>query len=184
MDNVLNLLAGLLGVDPSTFLLLVGLVICVCNLLGRLIPDDAVGYLAVVRKVAKVLGLYLSNRVTTGVSVNDTARAVAGASGITVKSPGSPPVTSSVSLRSPATVAILAGIATLFLAGCTPVQLEATTSAVCQSVPLAQAALDSATQTGKVALAQRILDRVNQVCPSVLLALDVTQAIRLGAKVR
>jgi hypothetical protein len=181
MDSLLNFLSGVLGVDPATFLLILGVIVSVCNLAGRLIPDDAVGSLGVARKVLKVLGLYLSNRVASGVSVNDTARAVAGATAITSKSPGSPPVT--VKLRSPWIVAVLAGIATIFLQGCALSQVQATTAAVCQSVPIAQAALDSATQTNRVAQAQHILDYVNAYCPSVVLALDLSGAIRLGAKV-
>jgi hypothetical protein len=163
MDSLLNFLSGVLGVDPATFLLILGVIVSVCNLAGRLIPDDAVGSLGVARKVLKVLGLYLSNRVASGVSVNDTARAVAGATAITSKSPGSPPVT--VKLRSPWIVAVLAGIATIFLQGCALSQVQATT------------------QTNRVAQAQHILDYVNAYCPSVVLALDLSGAIRLGAKV-
>jgi hypothetical protein len=172
MDNVLNALATLFGVDPSTFLLIVGLVVCVCNLAGRYIPDDATGTLGVVRKIAKVLGLYLSNRVSSGVSVNDTARAVAGASAITVKSPGSPPITSKVSLRSPAFVAILAGIATLFLSGCAPAAVagvNTAATAVCAAAPLAQALYDSAVATGDTDKVNRVLNQLQAACPSVLL---------------
>lgn len=180
MDNIVNSVAGLLGISPITFVLLLGVVVAVCNLVGKLIPDDATGALGVLRQVCKVLGLYISTRITTGVSVNDTARVVAGIQ------PKSTVTGSSSTVRSPAFVGVLAvllGIASLFTTGCTPLQLESATSAICQSVPLAQNALDSATQTGRVALAQRILDRVNSACPGILLALDVSQALRLGAKV-
>lgn len=68
--------AGMLGIEPATALLIVGVVVSVCNLLGRLIPDDATGWLGVVRKVCKFVGLYTSNRVSSGVSVNDVTKAM------------------------------------------------------------------------------------------------------------
>src|SRR3546814_6946447 len=55
-------LAKLLGVEPSTALLIVGLLIALMNLGGRLIPDDATGWLGFVRKICKLVGLYASNR--------------------------------------------------------------------------------------------------------------------------
>jgi hypothetical protein len=180
MDSVVNYVAGALGISPVTLVLLLGTVVAVCNLVGKLIPDDATGTLGLVRKVCKVLGLYISSRITSGVTVNDTARVVAGVS------PKSSLGSSGSVLRSPELVglaAIFLGIAALFATGCTPLQLESATSAVCQSVPLAQNALNSATQTGRVALAQRILDRVNTACPGILLALDLSHAIKLGVKV-
>lgn len=180
MDQILNYLAGALGVDSTTFLLILAVVVAVCNLVGRLIPDDATGALGVFRKVAKVVGLYVSNRVTDGVSVNDTARVVAGVAPQSSVSPNSTTVRSPLAVG---VVAILLGIAALFTTGCTSVQLNSTTEAICQSVPLAQDALDSATQTKNVVLAERILATVNRVCPSVALSLNIAEALRLGVVV-
>src|SRR3546814_20516430 len=40
------------------------------NLGGRLIPDDATGWLGFVRKICKRVGLYASNRITSKLTVN------------------------------------------------------------------------------------------------------------------
>lgn len=69
--------AAMLGIDPATALLILGVVVSVCNLLGRLIPDEATGWLGLVRKVCKFVGLYASNRVTKDATVNDVAAQVA-----------------------------------------------------------------------------------------------------------
>src|SRR3546814_20802821 len=66
-------LAKLLGVEPSTALLIVGLLIALMNLGGRLIPDDATGWLGVVRKICKLVGLYASNRIRSKLTVNKIA---------------------------------------------------------------------------------------------------------------
>src|SRR3546814_20632306 len=66
-------LAKLLGVEPSTALLIVGLLIALMNLGGRLIPDDATGWLGFVRKICKLVGLYASNRITSKLTVNKIA---------------------------------------------------------------------------------------------------------------
>lgn len=72
-------LAAWLGVDPSTALLFFGIFITVMNITGRVIPDDKVGILGAIRDLAKVIGLYAPNRITSGVTVNDVARATIGA---------------------------------------------------------------------------------------------------------
>jgi hypothetical protein len=173
MDSIINSIAASLGIDPTTLVLLLGVLVAFCNLAGRVIPDDATGWLGGVRKICKVVGLYVSNRVISGVSVNDTARAVAGASAITSKAPGSPPVT--VKLRSPAIVAILAGIATLLLSGCAPAAIAGVNSAataVCTSAPLAQALYNSAVASGDHDRVNKILNELQAACPSVLILIQ------------
>lgn len=71
-------LASRYGIDPITMLAILGLVVALSNVIGRLIPDDAVGTLGFIRKVAKAIGLYVSNRVSSGVSVNQVAKAAIG----------------------------------------------------------------------------------------------------------
>src|SRR3546814_7803216 len=66
-------LANLLGVEPSTALLIVCLLIALMNLGGRFIPDDATGWLGFVRKICKLVGLYASNRITSKLTVNKIA---------------------------------------------------------------------------------------------------------------
>lgn len=65
------------GIDGTTLLATLAFVSIICRLVGNLIPDDKKGWLGVVRNVCQILGLYASNRLTSGVSVNDVARVVA-----------------------------------------------------------------------------------------------------------
>jgi hypothetical protein len=39
----------------------VAVIIAVAQFIGKIIPDTATGFLGVVRKIAKVIGLYVSN---------------------------------------------------------------------------------------------------------------------------
>lgn len=76
MENLIPLIPGLLGIDTATFYATLGVIITIANLIGRIIPDSATGPLGIVRQVAKVLGLYVGNRISPLVSANDVARAV------------------------------------------------------------------------------------------------------------
>lgn len=67
--------AKFFNLDPATVIFYLTLVVLIANLVGRLIPDDVTGFMGTVRNVAKVLGAYTPNRITSGVSVNDVARA-------------------------------------------------------------------------------------------------------------
>ncbi len=69
--------AGLLGVEPSTALLLVLLISAAGNLIGRWIPDDRTGLLGLIRDAGKVVGLYAANRVSPGVTIADVAKQLA-----------------------------------------------------------------------------------------------------------
>lgn len=70
-------LAQALGIEPATALLIVGLVMALANLAGRLIPDDKTGVLGVIRAACKIIGLYASNRIATGLTVNQIASTTA-----------------------------------------------------------------------------------------------------------
>lgn len=156
MDQILNYLAGVLGVDQPTFLLILGVIIAVSNLIGKLIPDDQTGALGVVRKVAKVLGLYVSSRVTKGVSVTDTAKVVA----------------DRYKIQSPWYIGIVAILFTLFfLSACTAAQKErvnSTLGTICTSTPLAQALYNGALASHDNARVNEILNYLQAACPAVL----------------
>lgn len=169
MDSIVNSVAGMLGISPVTLILLLGVVVAVCNLVGKLIPDDATGTLGLIRKVCKVLGLYVSTHITSGVTVNDTARVVANLQPkSTVTNPGS-------TVRSPAFVgvaAVLLGIATMFLGGCAAATLAGVNQAatlVCTSAPIAQALYNSAVATGDGDRINKVLSDLQASCPGVLL---------------
>lgn len=77
MDQILNGIASELGLSATTVVLLMFIVSKGADLVGRLIPDDATGWKGFVRKAAKVVGVYVGNRVTQGVSTNDVAKTLA-----------------------------------------------------------------------------------------------------------
>jgi hypothetical protein len=77
MDDLVNFLAGLLGVSPAVLPLILAVIVALANLAGKLIPDSATGPLGILRKVCKIVGLYITNRVTPNVSTGDVTRALA-----------------------------------------------------------------------------------------------------------
>lgn len=68
-----------LGIHPSTLLFLIGFVMANAHIIGKLIPDDAVGWKGYVREVCKIIGMAVSNRVTSGVSTAAVVRTIVGA---------------------------------------------------------------------------------------------------------
>lgn len=74
MNDILAALSQLTGLQPATLVLLGGVIITVSNALSRLIPDDATGFLGFVRSVTKLIGVNISSRVTSGVTISDVAR--------------------------------------------------------------------------------------------------------------
>lgn len=64
------------GLDADTLFGLLAFGMLLSQLVAKLIPDDATGILGLVRKIAKVLGAYASNRVKAGVSVNDLSKTI------------------------------------------------------------------------------------------------------------
>lgn len=77
MDDIINSLAALFGAEPATIAALIPLFILACNVIARLIPDDATGWLGFANKLFKFLGAQVSNRVASGVTVNDVVAVVA-----------------------------------------------------------------------------------------------------------
>lgn len=71
-------IARLLGVDESDLVLGIGLLVAASNIVSRLIPDNAIGWLATLRTVAKFIGLHVQNRVAQGVKTSDVVKAVVG----------------------------------------------------------------------------------------------------------
>lgn len=76
MEELIPPIAQMLGIEPATALLGVGLIVTAANIAGRLIPDDATGALGTIRKAAKFIGLVVPNRIARGVSVDEVAKAV------------------------------------------------------------------------------------------------------------
>lgn len=61
MDTVMQILESITGLSGEATVLLVGVVVAVANLVGKLIPDTAPGALGLIRKIAKFVGLYVTN---------------------------------------------------------------------------------------------------------------------------
>lgn len=78
MELAINALFDSLGLDVTKTLLVMVTVSLVSGLIGRLIPDDATGLRGLIRDAAKILGLYASNRITHGVTVNQAVEASIG----------------------------------------------------------------------------------------------------------
>jgi len=57
MEDILNVI----GLSPSAIGVIIGAVI-LFERIGKAIPDEAVGVLGMIRKVAKVLGGYVENQ--------------------------------------------------------------------------------------------------------------------------
>jgi hypothetical protein len=76
VENIVDLLPALLGIPADRFYTFLIILVTVANLVGRAIPDSATGVLGGVRKVAKIVGLYVGNRISPTVSANDVARAI------------------------------------------------------------------------------------------------------------
>lgn len=75
MDEFLVTLSQMLGIDQQTIAMLLPLLVIVCGSLGKLIPDSATGFLGILRKILKVIGLYTTNRVQPGITTTDVANA-------------------------------------------------------------------------------------------------------------
>ena len=85
ISNLAPEIAKLFGVQPSTLVLLIMIITTAANAGARLIPSDATGFLGGLRKVCSIVGVYVQNRVTSGVTVTDVAKAALDTQPITGK---------------------------------------------------------------------------------------------------
>lgn len=76
-EGILPLVAQMIGVAPSTMLMLVLIVMQIANVTARLIPNTATGTLGTIRQIASIVGVYVSSRVQPGVTIEDVAKAAA-----------------------------------------------------------------------------------------------------------
>lgn len=68
-------LGTLTGIKPATLVLYIFVIVKLADMGARLIPNDATGFLGVVRKLCAIIGGYVSSRVTGGTTVNEVAAA-------------------------------------------------------------------------------------------------------------
>lgn len=76
VEHLIPNIAAVFNIQPATALLIVIAISVACNIGGRLIPDDKVGYMGLLRKVLKILGGVVANRVVGKVTPNDAARVI------------------------------------------------------------------------------------------------------------
>jgi hypothetical protein len=75
ISNLAPDIANLLGVQPSTMLLLLFLLTTAANVVSRLIPDTATGGLLLLKQICSIVGAHVSNRIAPGVTQADVAKA-------------------------------------------------------------------------------------------------------------
>lgn len=68
-------IASLFGLQPSTLILFILIITTAANAGARLIPSDATGFAGTVRTICAFIGVYVSSRVTSGVTIEDVAAA-------------------------------------------------------------------------------------------------------------
>jgi hypothetical protein len=68
-------LGKLLGINPSTLVLLLFIANVAARAATRSIPNDATGFWAFVRQICAIIGVEVSSKITSGVSVADVAAA-------------------------------------------------------------------------------------------------------------
>lgn len=78
MDPVflIELIARQLGLTDAQLGITLLFVVLVSNLASRLIPDDSTGWLGLVHKLTKIVGLYASNRISKGVTTTTAVKAM------------------------------------------------------------------------------------------------------------
>lgn len=65
IQSLLGAAATFFRVEQTTLVIYCAGLMMTCNVTGKLIPDDATGWLAYVRKFCKVVSAYVPNRETT-----------------------------------------------------------------------------------------------------------------------
>ena len=73
--SILPDIAARLHIAPATLLFWLVTLNVAARAVARRIPDDATGFWGFVRQSAKILGVEVSSRVTSGVTVADVAKA-------------------------------------------------------------------------------------------------------------
>lgn len=70
MENFIQDTADLFGYDPATTMVVLVIISMCARLAGNLIPDDKKGVVGLLRNLLKILGMYASNRVSSGISTS------------------------------------------------------------------------------------------------------------------
>lgn len=76
MEGIFNAILDAFGLEAAAVAGILALAALVFRAIGNAIPDSAVGILGLLRKISKVLGLYVSNRIDKGESTATIAKKV------------------------------------------------------------------------------------------------------------
>lgn len=76
MDQLSDFFFQLIGLKGTSLLVVLIITSMVCQVISRLIPDDATGWRKAVKTIAGVVGLHVANRITTGITIQDVAREI------------------------------------------------------------------------------------------------------------
>lgn len=188
MEDLFNWLVNTLRLEDTSNVSMLILVSLLGSFFGKLIPDDKKGVLGFVRNVCKAAGLYVSNRISSGVSVSDVARSVeksgvADADLVLARRPDGRFKKIGESGFAGLDTMLWLGVLAFVLAACIPRQERVVvdiTDAVCKSVPTAQMALDAAADSRSKDRVQKLLDFLGKTCPLVLAQLDLRKADSAG----
>lgn len=96
MDQLFALVAYRLGISPEMLPVYIGVIIALANVGGKSIPVSATGPLGVLRKICLVIGLYVPQKITPGVSTKTVAASIAATLPDTVIQEASDQLTDSV----------------------------------------------------------------------------------------
>lgn len=77
MFDPIATIAHLLGVPAAYVPLILMIIVAVSNIIGKLIPESATGWLGTARKIANIIGLYVSNRITPNITQSDVTKSIA-----------------------------------------------------------------------------------------------------------
>lgn len=76
MNDIVNSIASTLGLTPATMAVLMIILLMAADKIAKAIPDDSTGWRRLVKLVARVIAVDISNKLTSAASIRDVATAV------------------------------------------------------------------------------------------------------------
>jgi hypothetical protein len=184
INQLVDSFASKLGLTGTSLIATFAILMFVCQAIGKAIPEDATGALGFLRKVCKVIGLYVTNRVTNGLTITQAVKnandhALIANEKVTAIADSAVIVTRNEkghfqSVKSPLLVTLLVFALILPLCACTTAQtdrLNVGVNVICRSADTAQEILLFAKKSKRTDQAARIVLLLQTVCPAIYNAL-------------
>lgn len=76
MNEIVSNVAGSLGLAPATMAILMIVILMACDKIAKAIPDDSTGWRKMVKLIARIIAVDVSNKLTAGTSIRDVAKIV------------------------------------------------------------------------------------------------------------